>query len=168
MMWFRAELWSDSVGSFHLLVTVLTFVLYILCMSSPSPQKMVILSHVLALQSLRNSFSLQDPHRHLSLNFLTKPSCKWTQSAVSSISDPPLLYIYHQHNNPHPPSPAPGWPQDSTHLQALAAPLGFITKGMEGIQHRLHYRMSLTHVDDVRFWHLGQLCFFDLRLVYLV
>lgn len=43
---------------------------------------------------LRNSFSLQDPHRHLSPNFLTKPSCKWTQSAVSSISDPPLLYIY--------------------------------------------------------------------------
>lgn len=96
MMWFRAEVWSDSFGSFPHQSSQFSLFLYILCMSSPSPQKMAILSHVLALRlpSLWNSFSLQEPHRHLSPNFLTKPSCKWTQSAVSSISDPPLQYIY--------------------------------------------------------------------------
>lgn len=75
----------------------------------------------------------QIKQHHLSLNFLTKQSCKWTQSAVSSISDPPLQYIYHPHNNPHLPHPTlrvttrPPTP-NLTHLQAPTAPVGFIIK----------------------------------------
>ena len=73
----------------------------------------------------------QIKRHHLSLNFLTKPSCKWTQSAVSSISDPPLHFIYHPHNNPHlplgdhePPPPPPPPPP----LAPPPPPRGFFHK----------------------------------------
>lgn len=70
----------------------------------------LILLHLICLNSVLDlsvGCCRAEQPRHLSGKFLTKPSCKWTQSAVSSISDPPLQFIYHPHNNPRLPHRPP-------------------------------------------------------------